>query len=109
MTRRMIILVIVCVAIFLGAVALVNAWNDLARLLPWTSQHRAARAEAQLVPAVASAKALDEVATATPAIRADQKEKEDEVDKIDGADARLPDGFGAELERVRRGQRDNHP
>jgi len=102
-------MVVVCVAIFIVLIALVNGWNDFARLLPWTSQHRAARAEAQLVPAIATAKALDDVATETPAIRADQKEKEDEVDKIEGADARLPDGFGADLERVRRGERNNHP
>jgi hypothetical protein len=53
--------------------------------------------------AVTVGKQLDKVAKETPAIRAEQKEKEDEVQEIDGADQPLPDGFGAELERVRRG------
>lgn len=56
----------------------------------------------------ATGKALDRVAEQTPAIRQDQKEKQDEVDTIEGADQRLPDGFGADLERVRRGER-RHP
>ena len=109
MSRRLILMLVMGAAIFIVLVALVNGWNDFARLLPWTSQHRAARAETQLAPAIASAKALDQVATETPAIRADQKEKEDEVDKIEGAYARLPDGFGADLQRVRDGRRDHHP
>lgn len=56
--------------------------------------------------AVATGKALDKVAAETPIIRQDQEEKQREVDQIEGADGRLPDGFGADLERVRRG---NHP
>lgn len=70
---------------------------------------RADRAEARLVPAVATGKALDRVATQTPIIRAEQEEKTRAVDDIQGADQRLPDGFGADLERVRRGQRDRDP
>lgn len=61
-----------------------------------------AKSEADL--AVATGKALDKVAEQTPVIRQEQAEKEDEVDKITGADEPLPPGFGAELERVRRGQ-----
>lgn len=71
-------------------------------------QHRADRAEADLAPARATVDALDKVATETPVIRQDQQEKQDEVETINGADERLPDGFGAELERVRRGGRDPH-
>lgn len=56
----------------------------------------------------ATGKALDKVAEQTPAIRQEQQEKQDEVDTIKGADARLPDGFGADLERVRHGKR-QHP
>ncbi len=51
----------------------------------------------------ATGKALDRVATETPVIRQEQQEKQREVEKIEGADQRLPDGFGADLERVRRG------
>lgn len=70
-------------------------------------QGRADRAEAALAPAKATVEALDKVATKTTAIGADTKEKQRAVDEIKGSDARLPDGFGAELERVRRGKRDN--
>lgn len=56
--------------------------------------------------AVATGKALDKVATETPKIREDQQEKQREVDEIQGSDQRLPDGYGADLERVRRG---HHP
>lgn len=62
---------------------------------------RQARGEADV--AAATGKALDHVAKETPAIRRDQEEKQHEVDQIPGADQRLPDGFGADLERVRRG------
>ena len=55
---------------------------------------------------VATGKALDKVAEQTPVIREDQEEKQREVDEIPGADQRLPDGFGRDLERVRRGDRD---
>ena len=51
----------------------------------------------------ATGKALDRVATETPVIRQQQAEKQREVEKIAGADQRLPAGFGADLERVRRG------
>lgn len=54
---------------------------------------------------VAAGKALDKVAEQTPIIRQDQEEKQREVDKIEGSGDRLPDGYGAELERVRRGNR----
>lgn len=45
---------------------------------------------------------LDKVAKEVPAIREEQKEKQDEVEKIEGADQPLPPGFGTELERVRK-------
>ncbi len=70
---------------------------------------RADRAEAQLAPAKASTKALDKVATETPQIRQDQQEKQREVDQIQGSDQRLPDGYGASLERLRRNQSNQHP
>lgn len=70
---------------------------------------RADRAEAQARSQKAATEALDRVATETPIIRADQEEKQRAVDQIQGADQRLPDGFGAELERVRRGERGDDP
>ena len=51
---------------------------------------------------VATGKALDRVASETPVIRQEQAEKQREVDQIEGSDARLPDGYGKSLERVRR-------
>lgn len=79
-------------------------------LLSWraacTSADRA-REEAGLAQATGTA--LDNVAEETQTIRQEQKDKEDEVDQIPGADQRLPDGFGAGLERVRRGQQPAHP
>ena len=53
--------------------------------------------------AAATGDALDTVAEQTPVIRQEQAEKQREVEKIEGADQRLPAGFGASLERVRRG------
>ena len=52
---------------------------------------------------VATGKALDNVARETETIRTDEKEKADEVDAIPGSSDRLPDGYGARLECVRRG------
>jgi hypothetical protein len=49
----------------------------------------------------ATGKALDKVATETPIIRQDQEEKQRAVDEIEGADTPLPDGFGADLQRLR--------
>jgi uncharacterized membrane protein len=53
--------------------------------------------------AAATGEALDTVVTETAVIRQEQAEKQREVEKIEGADQRLPVGFGASLERVRRG------
>lgn len=64
---------------------------------------RAERAEARAAQATVTTKALDKAATDTAVVRAEQKDKEDEVSRIEGSDARLPDGFGRDLERVRRG------
>ncbi len=69
-------------------------------------QARADRAEAALRPARATVKALDKVNTETVAIQADTAEKQRAVDEIEGADTRLPDGFGSSLQRVRDGKRD---
>lgn len=49
----------------------------------------------------ATSKALDTVATQTPAIRQEQEDKQREVEKIEGSDERLPDGYGADLQRLR--------
>lgn len=69
---------------------------------------RADRAVAESRQAKATTEALDKVATQTPVIRAEQAEKERAVDAIQGSDTRLPDGYGRELERVRRGERDRN-
>jgi hypothetical protein len=61
-----------------------------------------ARNEAKVAGSVG--KQLDRVAAETPAIRQEQEDKQRAVDEIEGADQRLPDGFSAELERVRRGR-----
>lgn len=53
------------------------------------------------VVAKTTGKALDRVASTVPIIRNEQKAKEHEVEQIPGASDRLPDGFAAELERVR--------
>lgn len=72
--------------------------------LSWCSERdRTKRARSEATIGVATGKALDKVATETPVIRQDQEEKQREVDELQGADQRLPDGFGADLERVRRG------
>lgn len=49
---------------------------------------------------------LDKATGETAVVRREQQEQEREVDEIEGADQPLPPGFGAELERVRRGRRD---
>jgi len=61
-----------------------------------------ARNEAKVAGSVG--KQLDRVAAETPVIRQEQEEKQRAVDEIEGADQRLPDGFAADLERVRRGR-----
>ena len=59
--------------------------------------------------AAATTGALDKVANETPAIRADQEEKQRDVDAIEGSSDRLPDGFGRDLECVRRGSECRNP
>lgn len=56
----------------------------------------------------ATGKALDRVSTETADIHADQQEKQREVETIPGSDTRLPDGYGADLQRVRERER-RHP
>ncbi len=81
----------------------------LLALLGWRSGCQAAkRAGAERDQGVVVGDQMDRVSTGTDAIRQDQQEKTDAVAKIDGADERLPDGFGADLERVRRGGGDQH-
>ena len=89
--RRWVTLVAVCVALIFAGL-----------ILAWCAQDRrddkgAARTEA------ATGKALDTVARETETIRTDEKEKADAVDAISGSNGRLPDGYGARLECVRRG------
>lgn len=55
----------------------------------------------------ATGKALDTVTTKTETINTDTKAKQDEADKIEGADTKLPDGYGSALQRVRDGKRNN--
>lgn len=74
-----------------------------------SAQRDASRARSEASIAKATGKALDNVAQQTPVIRREQQEKQDAVREIPGADQRLPDGFGADLERVRRNSRDNDP
>lgn len=66
-----------------------------------TCLHGAQSQKRDAVVAKTTGKALDKVAEQTPVIRQEQKEKENEVSAIEGSDARLPDGYGASLERVR--------
>jgi len=73
-------------------------------LLSWCAdQVRIKKMRAEATVGQATGKALDAVATETPVIRQEQQEKQREVEKIEGADQRLPAGFGTDLERVRRG------
>lgn len=89
-------------AVSIGALIVLLIFIALA--LSWCSEReRSRRARADATVAGATGKALDQVASETPAIRQDQEEKQRAVDEIQGADERLPDGFGADLERVRRG------
>jgi len=75
----------------------------LLALFGWRSGCQAAkRTKAERNQAVAVGTQLDRVSTGTDTIRQDQKEKEDAVENIPGADQPLPPGFGAELERVRK-------
>lgn len=76
--------------------------------LAWCAERRADNRDTQRTEA-ATGKALDSVATETPIIRQEQQEKQHEVDRIEGAEERLPDGFAAELERVRRGEQRLNP
>lgn len=85
--------IILGIVIVLAVVALFS-WRSAC-----TSADRA-RKEASI--ASATGEQLDKVAAETPVIRQEQVEKQREVDTIAGADQRLPDGFGADLERVRK-------
>lgn len=70
-----------------------------------STRQQLSRQDAQT--ARATGKALDRVADQTPIIRQEQKAKENEVAAIEGSDTRLPDGYGAALERVRRERHQN--
>lgn len=85
----------IALVVIVLAILLTMSWcADRARL-------KTMRGEATVAAAVGEA--LDTVAEQTPVIRQEQAEKQREVEKIEGADQRLPAGFGASLERVRRG------
>jgi hypothetical protein len=87
--RRWVILGCIVVALCLAAALLTMCHNrDV-------SQDRTQTANA-------TGKALDNVAAKTEDARQSQTEKQNEVSQIPGANDRLPDGFGAELECVRR-------
>lgn len=62
---------------------------------------RADKAVDRAATATVQADALNTVATKTEDARSEQKEKQADVDKIEGSDTRLPDGWGVELQRVR--------
>jgi hypothetical protein len=85
------VLTIFAVAILLIVIGLSLAWCG----------QRGVNQKRDAVVAKTTGKALDRVAEQTPVIRHEQKEKENEVSAIEGSDARLPDGYGASLERVR--------
>ena len=85
----------IALGVIVLALLLTMSWcADRARL-------KTMRGEATV--AAATGEALDTVAEQTPVIRQEQAEKQREVEKIEGADQRLPDNFGRNLERVRRG------
>lgn len=83
----------------IGVVALIVALFGAYKF----QEARANRATAEARTATATSDALDTVAAETDKIRTDEKEKADEVAAIPGSDDRLPDGYGARLECVRRG------
>lgn len=87
----------------IGVVALVVALFGAYKF----QEARANRAVAEARTATVTADALDKVATETTDIRQDQQEKSRAVEEIEGSDTRLPDGYGRELERVRRGNSDS--
>lgn len=79
----------------------------LLALLGWRAGCTAAeRARREANQAQVVGDQLDKAAGETAVVRREQQEQEREVDEIEGADQPLPPGFGAELERVRRGRRD---
>ena len=91
-------------AFYIGALIVVLVFIVLA-LSYCSEKDRLKRSKSEASVATATGKALDTVAAETPVIRQDQEEKQRAVDAIEGSDTRLPDGFGADLERVRRGER----
>ena len=86
--------------IAVAAIFLLSWCADRARL-------KAAKTEARQGAVVG--RVLDRVAAQTPEIRKEQEEKERAVEQIQGSDAPLPAGFGADLERVRRGNEHSNP
>lgn len=68
----------------------------------WCNQRNVIQQQKRdIAVATTTGKALDKAADKTTAIRQEQQEKQREVDSIEGSDQRLPDGYGAELERLR--------
>lgn len=85
----------VTLGVIVLAILLTVSWcADRARL-------KTMRGEATV--AAATGEALGTVVTETAVIRQEQVEKQNEVKKLNGAGMRLPDNFGRDLERVRRG------
>ena len=101
MTRFMNLRSYLILAAVVVAMILLMSWcSDRARL-------KTMKAEARQGEVVGTA--LDAVVAQTPVIRQEQEEKERAVEQIQGADAPLPAGFGADLERVRRGGERRNP
>ena len=101
MSRLLNLRAYLALGVALVAVILLLSWcADRARL-------KTLKVEARQSEVVGEA--LDEVASQTPVIRQEQEEKERAVEQIQGADAPLPPGFGADLERVRRGGERRNP
>lgn len=87
----------------LGVIALILGLYGAYRF----QEARANRAESEARTATVTVDALDGVATKSDAIRTDAMEKQREVETIPGSEARLPDGYGADLQRLRDRERRN--
>lgn len=68
----------------------------------WNSRNIIQQQKRDIAVATTTGKALDKASDRTVTIRQEQQEKQREVDSIEGSDQRLPDGYGVELERLRR-------
>lgn len=67
----------------------------------WNSRNIIQQQKRDIAVATTTGRALDKASDRTTEARQEQQEKQREVDSIEGSDQRLPDGYGAELERLR--------